>query len=238
MRTVDSNFEQQGDHFPKALKGLIAVACISMVLFVLFGVVHVRAKKAKNERQQFSLLVDNKAKELGGVSSEKLEKLIEDEKDERGKRVLIAVMERRSKEAEQKRKEARREQTEVDPVIQCLPAIVVLFLVVMWLRSRRKKVVSEYGAVLEEEGEPTPCPETRESVAEEIRKLAELTAEGILSNDELTRAKELLLGKPKDSRDEMVRLLRNLNDLKREGVITQGEYNLKKWDILSKRNMS
>lgn len=80
------------------------------------------------------------------------------------------------------------------------------------------------------------------SIAEEIEKLAQLTNEGILTDDELTRAKEMFLGRPPSelgqSIDQSLRLLRNLHELKRQGVLSESEFNMKKWDILSKKDFS
>jgi hypothetical protein len=35
--------------------------------------------------------------------------------------------------------------------------------------------------------------------------------------------------------EDVIRLLRGLKALEREGVLTEGEFNTKKWDILSQR---
>jgi len=84
----------------------------------------------------------------------------------------------------------------------------------------------------------TPQVATFGGAAYEIRRLAELAAEGILSEDELTRAKEHFLGKPKSKQDEAVRLLQDLHQLVKQGVLSEGEFNMKKWDILSKKDIS
>jgi len=74
------------------------------------------------------------------------------------------------------------------------------------------------------------------SIADEIAKLSGLTDEGILTQDELTRAKELFLGQPKSNIDQSIQLLRNLKDLQKNGVLSESEFNMKKWDVLSKRD--
>ena len=51
----------------------------------------------------------------------------------------------------------------------------------------------------------------------------------------MTKAKQLLLGKPPDQQQEAARLLRSLYELHRQGVLSQSEFNLKKWDILSRK---
>ena len=76
------------------------------------------------------------------------------------------------------------------------------------------------------------------SVASEIRKLTELLEEGILTADEWQSAKGQLVGKKSNQIDEAVTLLRSLHGLVIQGVLTESEYNIKKWDILSQRLMT
>jgi hypothetical protein len=71
-------------------------------------------------------------------------------------------------------------------------------------------------------------------VADELRKLAVLTNEGVLTRDDLERAKGLFLGKPRPKQDEATRLLRNLYELHCQGALSESEFNMKKWDILAK----
>ena len=75
----------------------------------------------------------------------------------------------------------------------------------------------------------TPPPDT----ADQLRKLAELVKEGILSEDDWEQAKAAYLGKPDDKRQEAVRLLRSLYDLTQHGALTESEFRQRKWDILS-----
>jgi len=56
----------------------------------------------------------------------------------------------------------------------------------------------------------------------------------ILNEEDWERAKSIFLGKPGNKRDEAVRMLRNLHDLHRAGVLPEGEFNMKKWDVLSR----
>jgi len=358
----DCNDQQQDESLPKALKVLIAVVGISVCLFILLAVVHVKVRKAKHEKQQFAIRVDNKMQELQGRNSARqLRELIDSESDEQEKRILVGVMERISSKAERKevsepfpivevsigmivagtmlfvgiishKKERgkavsildedrtgdmpintesytpeimdlvftalepqekllvlcdvdavgtnitwtavltnysikflgfKRDWLGKNPTLAVNTAIPIhkististsegkVFLLTFWWEGRQENLqirMIEVGRALSNklrhltsissQTQSSLHVNTSEGVAKELRKLAELVAEGILSNDEMARAKELLLGSPKDGRDEMVRLLRNLNKLKKEGVITQNEYNMKKWDILSKRNMS
>lgn len=71
-------------------------------------------------------------------------------------------------------------------------------------------------------------------VATELEKMAKLVREGVLNNDEWERAKLMLLGKPQDKREDAFRTLRKLYDLYKSGVLSQSEFNMKKWDILSR----
>ena len=81
-----------------------------------------------------------------------------------------------------------------------------------------------------------PVASSGGGIAEEIKKLSLLCEEGILTQEELERAKEMLLGKPPNQIDESIRLLRNLRGLQKQGVLSESEFNMKKWDVLSKRD--
>lgn len=72
------------------------------------------------------------------------------------------------------------------------------------------------------------------SYADELQKLAKLQKDGVISIEELENLKARLASKPGNVQD-VIRLLRGLKDLEKEGVLTQGEFNMKKWEILSKR---
>jgi len=74
------------------------------------------------------------------------------------------------------------------------------------------------------------------SVADEIERLAQLAQEGIITQEELTNAKSQLIGRTTPSQvDEAAKLLRQLFALKAQGILTESEYNMKKWDVLSMR---
>ena len=73
------------------------------------------------------------------------------------------------------------------------------------------------------------------SPADEIGKLAVLVKEGVLTTEDFQKAKELLLGRTPDERDLALSNLRQLFALHQAGVLTEGEFRLKKWDILSRR---
>jgi len=72
------------------------------------------------------------------------------------------------------------------------------------------------------------------NLSQEIVELNRLMEEGLITEDEFGRAKELFLGKPKDDRDYVVKLLRNLYVLYKTDVLSESEFNMKKWDILSR----
>ncbi|HDP79064.1 MAG TPA: hypothetical protein ENN47_13000 [Mesotoga infera] len=72
------------------------------------------------------------------------------------------------------------------------------------------------------------------NLSQEIVELNRLMEEGLITEDEFGRAKELFLGKAKDDRDYVVKLLRNLYVLYKTDVLSESEFNMKKWDILSR----
>lgn len=73
------------------------------------------------------------------------------------------------------------------------------------------------------------------SIADELAKLEALKASGILSAEDWERAKEAYLGKAPDLRENAVEGLRSLHGLYRDGVLSESEFNIKKWEILSKQ---
>lgn len=70
------------------------------------------------------------------------------------------------------------------------------------------------------------------SVAAELEKLAALRDSGAISPEDWERAKDLFLGKRPDERAEAIVQLKKLHDLHRDGVLSESEFNSKKWDIL------
>jgi hypothetical protein len=72
------------------------------------------------------------------------------------------------------------------------------------------------------------------SVAEELAQLAILRDKGVLTVDDWERAKSLFLGKPRDQQDAAIAQLRKLHELQRDGVLSESEFNMKKWDVLSR----
>ena len=70
--------------------------------------------------------------------------------------------------------------------------------------------------------------------ADKIRKLAMLTEEGVITPDERESLKSQLATKPSGVQD-VIRLLKGLKELEKEGVLTESEFKMKKWEILSRR---
>jgi hypothetical protein len=68
----------------------------------------------------------------------------------------------------------------------------------------------------------------------ELEKLAELVNRGVLTSSDFERAKGLFLGKPVSQVQESVQLLENLYVLHKQGVLSESEFNMKKWDVLSR----
>jgi hypothetical protein len=72
-------------------------------------------------------------------------------------------------------------------------------------------------------------------MSHEIARLAALADEGVISQEEFTRGKELFLGKTRDARENALTLLRQLHALYKSGVLSESEFNMKKWDVMSRR---
>jgi len=70
-------------------------------------------------------------------------------------------------------------------------------------------------------------------VGELIRQLKSLHDDGVLSSDEFERAKQRYLGQGPDDRQAMVRTLSSLSELRKSGVLTQVEFDIKKRDVLA-----
>ena len=75
------------------------------------------------------------------------------------------------------------------------------------------------------------------SVAQEIEKLGQLFLAGVVTAEEFERGKALFLGAPPDKVTSAVELLQSLYDLKKKGVLSESEFKMKKWEILSERQL-
>jgi len=71
------------------------------------------------------------------------------------------------------------------------------------------------------------------SVADELGKLAELRSRGVIDDVDWERAKDLFMGKLPSAQEQTVRQLRQLHDLHTSGVLSESEFNMKKWDVLA-----
>ena len=71
------------------------------------------------------------------------------------------------------------------------------------------------------------------NTTEEIHKLGELFSSGVITQEEFERGKSLFLGAPKDRSQEILEALSNLQQLKNQGAISESEYNMTKWELLS-----
>jgi hypothetical protein len=70
-------------------------------------------------------------------------------------------------------------------------------------------------------------------LATQLRTLQALVNDGIITADEMQRAKDLFLGRAPDQRQLMERNLRSLHELRKSGVLSQIEFDIKKQDILA-----
>ncbi|MBI2441562.1 MAG: SHOCT domain-containing protein [Lentisphaerae bacterium] len=80
-----------------------------------------------------------------------------------------------------------------------------------------------------------PLAVSGKSAAQEIEKLGQLFLAGVITAEEFERGKTLFLGAPPDKAATAVELLQNLDALKKKGVLSESEFNAKKWEILSER---
>jgi hypothetical protein len=73
-------------------------------------------------------------------------------------------------------------------------------------------------------------------MADELKKLYDLAVQGAITDNEWERAKAMYLGKERDAKQESIRLLAQLFDLHKSGVMSQSEFNTMKWDVLSRNS--
>jgi hypothetical protein len=71
------------------------------------------------------------------------------------------------------------------------------------------------------------------NTAGEIQKLNDLYSSGVISLEEFERGKSLFLGKPQSATQQILEALSNLQQLMKQGAISESEYNMTKWDLLS-----
>lgn len=73
------------------------------------------------------------------------------------------------------------------------------------------------------------------SASQELAQLAALRGDGLLTDAEWEQAKDYYLGKPESERSRSIQELQQIYSLCRSGVLSEGEFNMKKWEILSRR---
>jgi len=78
------------------------------------------------------------------------------------------------------------------------------------------------------------APTERADVAVQLSALADLKSQGVLGEEDWARAKDAILGKPPSRAEEVIAMLQNLHALYKQGVLSQAEFNMKKWDVLSR----
>ncbi|MCL2116979.1 MAG: SHOCT domain-containing protein [Planctomycetaceae bacterium] len=70
-------------------------------------------------------------------------------------------------------------------------------------------------------------------VAEQVEKLGQLFLKGVITAEEFERGKALFLGSPPDVAKKTLETLDDLYRLQQKGALSEAEYNMKKWDLLS-----
>lgn len=82
-----------------------------------------------------------------------------------------------------------------------------------------------------------PIPLRRKGTAREVEDLGRLLLQGVITAEEFERGKAAILGSPPDKAAAAVDLLRKLGELKAQGILSESEFNAKKWEVLSERLM-
>ena len=72
--------------------------------------------------------------------------------------------------------------------------------------------------------------------AEELRLLSALVGQGVLTGDEFERRKRQIVGSPPETHQSTLSTLLSLFELFQAGALTESEYKMKKWDILSRHD--
>jgi predicted Zn-dependent peptidase len=73
------------------------------------------------------------------------------------------------------------------------------------------------------------------NLSEALTRLSGLKAEGIITEEEFERAKSGFIGSSVEIAENSIGILRQLHSLLQSGVLSESEFNMKKWDILSKK---
>lgn len=75
----------------------------------------------------------------------------------------------------------------------------------------------------------------KSTIAEELGQLLVLKEQGILTEEDWQKAKARFLGGLASKAEESASQIRKLHELYKSGILSESEFNMKKWDILSKR---
>jgi len=73
--------------------------------------------------------------------------------------------------------------------------------------------------------------------AAQVEKLGQLFLKGIITSEEFERGKALFLGSAPDVAKKTMDTLDDLYRLQQKGVLSEGEYNMKKWDLLAGKSI-
>lgn len=73
-----------------------------------------------------------------------------------------------------------------------------------------------------------------EDLPDMVERWAALRGAGLITDEEFARAKTMLLGRPADKVQQAEAALRSLHSLLQAGVLSEGEFRMKKWDLLSR----
>jgi len=76
------------------------------------------------------------------------------------------------------------------------------------------------------------------SIATQVEKLGELYKKSVITQAEFERGKALFLGSPPDIAAQTLNVLDGLHKLKINGALSESEYNVKKWELLSGKNLN
>ena len=76
------------------------------------------------------------------------------------------------------------------------------------------------------------------NVATQIEQLGNLHKQGVITQEEFNRGKALFLGNPPDIAAQTLNILDGLHKLKANGALSESEYNVKKWELLSGKNLN
>jgi len=81
-------------------------------------------------------------------------------------------------------------------------------------------------------------PSSSGNIASQVEKLGDLYNKGIITQAEFERGKALFLGSPPDIATQTLNVLDGLHKLKTNGALSESEYNVKKWELLSGKNLN